>query len=209
MSTPGNSPSKKREEHSEKELEEVNAFFSKLEVGDLCFMKIMEYGLALFGETKAGKTTLAHHLILNPLIGTSDLAYELKGDPKLFKEAIIGHQPVSQTEIPNEIGVTVRGGKEEKEVKLHILDCPGYSDSKGCHMVIANGYFHYRIFSKVLNLKFVITFDYKHVSGIFEKPKNTLIEFMMSFKNFKEIREQVINATSFVFTKLDRFGQSD
>jgi hypothetical protein len=92
---------------------------------------------------------------------------------------------------------------------MHILDCPGDSDSKGCHMVIANGYFHYRIFSKVINLKFVITFDYKHMSGVFDKPKNTLIEFLTSFKNLKEIINNIINATAFVFTKLDRFGQTD
>jgi tRNA A37 threonylcarbamoyladenosine biosynthesis protein TsaE len=60
---------------SEKEKEEVNAFFSKLEVGDLCFTDIMEHGLALLGDTKAGKTTLAHHLIQNPLVGNNDLAY--------------------------------------------------------------------------------------------------------------------------------------
>jgi hypothetical protein len=68
---------------------------------------------------------------------------------------------------------------------MHILDCPGYSDSKGCFMVIANGYFHYRIFSKVKNLKFVITFDYKQFEGVFDKPKNTLIEFFMSFKKIE------------------------
>ncbi len=53
----------------------MNAFFSKLEVGDLCFTDIMDYGLALLGDTKAGKTTLAHHLIQNPLVGNNDLAY--------------------------------------------------------------------------------------------------------------------------------------
>ena len=52
-------------------------------------------------------------------------------------------------------------------------------------MVIANGYFHYRIFSKVKNLKFVITFDNKHFEGVFDKPTNTLIEFFMSFKKFE------------------------
>jgi tRNA A37 threonylcarbamoyladenosine biosynthesis protein TsaE len=74
-------------------------------VGDLCFTEIMEYGLALFGETKAGKTTLAHYLIQNPLMGASepsisDPTYRLNGAIK-FKEAIIGQLPVSQTEIPN------------------------------------------------------------------------------------------------------------
>ena len=92
---------------------------------------------------------------------------------------------------------------------MHILDCPGYSDSKGCHLVIANGYFHYRIFSKVRNLKFVITIDYAHMSGVYDKPVNTLIEFLISLKNFSQIKNGVFEATSFVFTKLSRNAQSE
>lgn len=53
----------------------MSAFFSKLEVGDLCFTEIMEKGVVLLGDTKAGKTTLAHYLIQNPLIGNKELAY--------------------------------------------------------------------------------------------------------------------------------------
>jgi hypothetical protein len=121
-----------------------------------------------------------------------------------FKEALIGHQPVSQTEIPNKAVRRVEGGEE-----LHILDCPGYSDSKGCFMVIANGYFHYRIFSRVRNLKFVVTFDYRHFEGVFDKPKNTLVEFLMSFRDFPAISEQLVAATAFVFTKVARLGQSE
>jgi tRNA A37 threonylcarbamoyladenosine biosynthesis protein TsaE len=68
----------------------VNTFFSKLEVGDLCFTDVMEKGVALLGDTKAGKTTLAHYLIQNPLVGNHELAYEMSGATR-FKEAIIGH----------------------------------------------------------------------------------------------------------------------
>lgn len=32
-------------------------------------MNIIKFGFALFGLTKAGKTTLAHHLVCNPLEG--------------------------------------------------------------------------------------------------------------------------------------------
>jgi hypothetical protein len=141
-------------------------------------------------------------------VGTKEGSYELRGGSK-FLEAIIGHSPVSQTEIPNEITKQIKATAESKEIDIHILDCPGYSDSKGCHMVIANGYFHYRIFSKVKNLKFLITFDYSHMSGVYDKPTNTLVEFLLSFKNFGQIKDAVINATSFVFTKLDRQGYND
>ena len=57
-----------------------------------------------------------------------------------------------------------------KIVKPRILDCPGYQDSKGCFMVIANGYFHYRIFSKVKNMKFLITFNYDEFNQTMKRP---------------------------------------
>jgi hypothetical protein len=53
MITPGENakrPEPKKEiKISNKDREDVDAFFSKLEVGDLCFMDILEFGLALFG----------------------------------------------------------------------------------------------------------------------------------------------------------------
>lgn len=76
-------------------------------------------------------------------------------------------------------------------------------------MVIANGYFHYRIFSKVRNLKFVITIDSDHMSGVYDKPSNTLVEFLMSFKNLKQIKKEIFEGTSFVFTKLNKSAQSE
>lgn len=75
-------------------------------------MDIMEYGLALFGDTKAGKTTLAHYLINNPLVGNKECCYELKGGSQ-FLEAIIGQTSVSQTEIPNEITRKLESVKEK------------------------------------------------------------------------------------------------
>lgn len=76
-------------------------------------------------------------------------------------------------------------------------------------MVIANGYFHYRIFSKVRNLKFVITIDYAHMNGVYDKPVNTLFEFLMSFKKFDKIKKEIFEATSFVFTKLNKSAKSE
>ena len=68
---------------------------SKLELGDLCFFNIIEYGIALFGETKVGKTTLAHYLVHNPLVAkeTNDRpAYMLDTSlkPARLSEAVIG-----------------------------------------------------------------------------------------------------------------------
>jgi hypothetical protein len=47
------------------------------------------------------------------------------------------------------------------------------------------------------------------MNGVFDKPKNTLIEFLTSFKNLKAIIDYITNATVFVFTKLERYGQTD
>ncbi len=71
-------------------------------------------------------------------------------------------------------------------------------------MVVANGYFHYRIFSKVKNLKFVLTFDGDHfyTDKAFDKATHTITEFFSSFKNISEIKEDIFAATCFLFTKI-------
>lgn len=154
----------------------------------MCFSDLIEYAFALFGETKAGKTTLAHYLVNNPLEvrQTSDKpAYALDGNykPKRLGEAIIGMTRESETVIPNSC--------ELDEIKVNdkkcfLLDCPGYSDSKGPYLIITNAYFHYRVFSKVQSLKFIITFDFGFMTmtGSQERPIRTLENFYKSFSNF-------------------------
>jgi GTPase SAR1 family protein len=56
---------------------------------------MIEHGFVLVGETKAGKTTLAHELVHNQLVptATKDLdAYTLNSTykPKKLGEAVIG-----------------------------------------------------------------------------------------------------------------------
>lgn len=85
-----------------------------------------------------------------------------------------------------------------------MFDCPGYSDSKGSLMIVTNGYFHYRIFSKVKNLKFVLTFDGDQFkTGMtFQKASSTILEFFNSFKDIAKIKDQIFAATAFFFTKV-------
>lgn len=47
--------------------EGLERFFKLLEAGTLAYFDIIEYAFVLFGITKHGKTTLAHHLVNNPL----------------------------------------------------------------------------------------------------------------------------------------------
>lgn len=68
-------------------------FWAKLQLGDLCFLEIVKYGIALFGETKAGKTTLAHHLVRNQLVSKLNkdtLGYVVDDRTARLKEATIG-----------------------------------------------------------------------------------------------------------------------
>lgn len=45
--------------------ESPERFFKLLEAGSLAYSDIIEYAFVIFGITKHGKTTLAHHLVGN------------------------------------------------------------------------------------------------------------------------------------------------
>jgi len=80
-------------------------FWAKLELGDLCFLDIVKYGIALFGETKAGKTTLAHHLVKNTLVSIINnhiRSFVVDENTARLREAKIGLSNESETQIPNE-----------------------------------------------------------------------------------------------------------
>ena len=65
----------------------------------------------------------------------------------------------------------------QKEICL--IDAPGYFDSHGCHRVLSNGYFHYQVFSKIQNIKFVLVVGYNDL-------KEQAMDFRLTFKNFIE-----------------------
>ena len=57
---------------------------------------------------------------------------------------------------------------------MFLVDCPGYLDSFGCYRIISNRFFHYQVFSKDENAKFIITFKYN-------KLLDTAIEMKTTF----------------------------
>lgn len=87
-----------------------------------------------------------------------------------------------------------------------MLDCPGYGDSKGSFTIITNGYYHYRVFSKVQNLKFVLTFDGNEFKSgeTLQTAYSTIKEFFDSFRDLKKIKNEIFRATVFFFTKVDK-----
>ena len=187
-------------EPTEEQRAKMFDFLQKLEVGDLSFQTVIEKGLALFGITKAGKTTFAHHLRNNQLVGTENAEHQVIYrcvEPNFMQDGRIGEGHESETVVPNHCRahIKVDGAREEIEV----LDCPGFNDSKGCLMLIANGYFHYRVMSKVRQLKFVLAFDYTKLSGTCEEATNTMRDFLSTFDH--QLLQDIIPSIAFVFTR--------
>ena len=87
-----------------------------------------------------------------------------------------------------------------------LFDCPGYSDSYGCARVISNGYFHYRVFSKVQNIKFILTFSYHDMIDQAKNLMKTFTEFISGFSEsgFDGISKDIFAATSVMITKVPR-----
>lgn len=45
------------------------------------------------------------------------------------------------------------------ENKAYVIDTPGYGDTYGTFRLLGNGYYHYKLYSKVQNMKFILCFD--------------------------------------------------
>ena len=91
-----------------------------------------------------------------------------------------------------------------KKPKTVLFDCPGYGDTFGCYRVLSNGYFHYRVFSKVKNVKFIFTFPFGDLDGTASMVASAFKDFISGFDSFDKIKEEIIAATSFMVTKVPR-----
>ena len=76
-----------------------------IECGDLALDRSYEYGILLMGKTKAGKTTSAHYLTHQLLIGDQKDGgkpfYRVQNCRSDLKSAKIGQTQDSETQIPN------------------------------------------------------------------------------------------------------------
>jgi hypothetical protein len=110
-----------------------------------------------------------------------DLAYELNNQQ--YATAIVKSGTDSTTEIPN-IFETRFTSQIYGDVRLSVLDQPGYGDSYGFHRILSNGYFHYRTFSKTPKLKFILAFRKSDLEGVAEYFKRTIQNFIKTFANY-------------------------
>jgi hypothetical protein len=92
----------------------------------------------------------------------------------------------------------------EKDKKMHLVDCPGYLDTFGFYRIVGNRFFHYQVFQKVVNVKFIITFTHADIRKSADVLKDTFREFLSGFSNLSTIKDDIINATSALMTNVPR-----
>lgn len=86
---------------------------------------------------------------------------------------------------------------------MHVIDTPGYGDTYGVLRILANGFYHYRLYSKVQNMKFILCIDHSHIRGTCEKFLDTIMKFTSSFKNYLDQKQEIWKSCCFLFTKVD------
>lgn len=91
-------------------------------------------------------------------------------------------------------------GESERTREKYIIDCPGYLDTFGCFRIITNRFFHYQVFSKVENMKFVITINFTDILRAAEGLQQTFKEFLKGFSNLNDIKEKIFKATCVMIT---------
>lgn len=85
-----------------------------------------------------------------------------------------------------------------------LIDTPGYGDTYGVYRILSNGFYHYRLYSKVQNMKFLITFDTINLKNTAQSIIKTIQHFTNSFKYYKnkEQRDEIWSAAAFLITKV-------
>ena len=117
----------------------------------------------------------------------------------MYKTAKIGNiDDKSETEIPNFFY------PKSLPDKTALIDFPGYHDSSGCFKMISNSYFHYRTFSKVKNIKFVIVMEIDSYKTTAKEVARTISSFLEGFDDFNEYEKDIFEATCFMITKVPK-----
>lgn len=145
------------------------------------------------GDTGSGKSTL-----INYLIGEDLIAIKPSNSKKLYIDTVstipkakIGHQANSETFIPQKI-------KDEQSGQTY-WDCPGFDDSRGPEIDIANAFYIKKLFSSN-SLKAVIVVDEPSINGakrgkVFKDLVSRLSELFVD-------KEDLVKCVSIVFTKV-------
>ena len=118
------------------------------------------------------------------------------------RKAKIGQTMNSETLVPNFFDVKLKHNTNLKG-KTCIVDTPGYGDTNGVLTILANGYYHYRLYSKVKNMKFVLCFDAIDLKNTAQNFIDTIVQWTASFKDYLTVRKSIWKSCAFLFTKVD------
>ena len=83
------------------------------------------------------------------------------------------------------------------------MDLPGYNNTYGVLRTIANGYYHYRLYSKAKNMRFILTFEKNQLSNIANKFIDTIMQFSNSFIDLLYFKKHIWKCSCFLFTKCE------
>jgi hypothetical protein len=148
--------------------------------------EVVENGYILYGDTRAGKTTLGHLLSGGSLRGVKmNGEFMVQATTSKNKNAVIGNTMRSETLVPNKFPVHLKDKKQD----YSLIDTPGYGDTNGILTIIANGYYHYRLYSKVKNIKFIVCFDAAQLQNTYADFIKTIMQWTSSFKDYLLVRK--------------------
>lgn len=144
------------------------------------------------GDTGSGKSTL-----INYLIGEQLEAFKPINSRKLCIDTVnpsvdikIGHSKTSETLIPNNAKDSVNG--------IVYWDCPGFDDSRGPAIDIANSFYINKLFSGQ-NIKILMVIDESSLTG--PKRGQAFKELVFRLSELFVNQEELIDCLSIVFTK--------
>ena len=147
-------------DRAEEDKDKNKEFYRRIEIGDLSLLNNIPEVVAIFGDTKVGKTSSSHILANNPMKAhkESGTLFWKPTEGSRYERCKVGYgKTESETQVPNIFeDVTINLGKTS--VELTLIDTPGYGDTEGFYRIFANGYFHYRVFSRTPKMKFIIAF---------------------------------------------------
>ena len=104
-----------------------------------------------------------------------------------YKNAKIGTDNNSETEIPNYFNPKIKNNK-----KIKLIDCPGFEDTYGIARIVTNAYFNYRVFSKVHKMKFILVVEQSDLTETATGFVKTFESFIGNFKEYGSMRDQIL-----------------